>query len=149
MEMIPIIAILSTSAMVVLVVYFVTRGRQRRVELQTEMQSRLIDRFGTAPELIEFLHSPAGRQFVQGVQSAPGALARERILSGFTRAIVLLSVGTAFLVLQLTVDNDFAVPAAILTSLGIGYLIATVVSYKLSGKLASNDLPPALRQENP
>jgi hypothetical protein len=149
MDMIPIIAILSSSTMVVLVVYFVTRGRQRKVEMQTQMQSRLIDRFGTAPELIEFLHSPAGRQFVQGVQSAPGAFARERILSGFTRAIVLLSLGGAFIFLQLTLDDDFAVPAALLTALGIGYLVATFVSYKMSGKLVPSDLPPALRQENP
>lgn len=148
MEMIPIIAILSTSAMVVLVVYFVTRGRQRRVEVQTEMQSRLIDRFGTAPELVEFLHSPAGRQFVQGVQTAPAVLTRERVLSGFTRAIVLTSVGLAFLMLTFMVDDDFAVPAAILTSLGIGYLLSTFVSYRLSSRFETNELPPALRQQN-
>ena len=93
MVWIPIIGILSSSAMVVLVVYFVTRARQRRVEAQVEMQSKLIDRFGSAPELVSFLQSPAGRQFVTGVQSAPDVLTRERILSGFTRAIVLSSLG--------------------------------------------------------
>ncbi len=148
MEMIPIIAILSSSSMVVLVVYFVTRARQRRVEVQTEMQSRLIDRFGTAPELVQFLHSPAGRQFVEGVQTAPALLTRERILSGFTRAIVLSSVGLAFLMLTLLVDDDFAVPAAILGSLGLGYLASTFLSYKLSGRFATTELPPSMRQEN-
>lgn len=147
MEWIPISAILSSSAMVVLVVFFVTRGRQRRVEVQTEMQSRLIDRFGSAPELVEFLHSPAGRQFVQGVQTAPAVLTRERILGGFTRAIVLTSVGSAFVLLTFMFDDGFAVPAAILTSLGIGYLLSTILAYKLSGKFETSDLP-ALRQEN-
>jgi hypothetical protein len=140
MEMIPIVAILSSSAMVVLVVYFVTRSRQRRMEMQTEMQSRLIDRFGTAPELIEFLHSPAGRQFVAGVQTVPAAMARERILGGMTRAIVTTSLGGAFLLLTFLYEDEFAVPAAILLSLGLGFLISTIVSYKLSNKLTAGDL---------
>jgi hypothetical protein len=135
MEMIPIIGMLSSSATVVLIVYFVTKARQRRVEVQVEMQSRLIDRFGTAPELVEFLHSPAGQKFVAGVQLAPAALTRERLMSGFSRAIVLTMLGGAFLFLTFYTDDDFAVPAAILFFLGVGYLIATFVSYKLSAKL--------------
>jgi hypothetical protein len=135
MEMIPIIGMLSSSATVVLIVYFVTKARQRRVEVQVEMQSRLIDRFGSAPELVEFLHSPAGRTFVTGVQGAPAALTRERLMSGFSRAIVLTMLGAAFLFLTYYSDDDWVVPAAILFFLGIGYLIATYVSYKLSAKL--------------
>lgn len=138
MEMIPIIAILATSTMTVLVVFFVTRARQRRVEVQTEMQARLIDRFGTAPELVEFLHSPAGRQFVAGVQTAPSILTRERVLGGLTRAIVLTALGTAFLLLTVFYDDDFAVPAAIVGSLGVGYLISTIVSYKLADKFTTD-----------
>lgn len=135
LEMIPIVGIISSSAMVVLVVYFVTRARQRRVEAQVEMQSRLIDRFGTAPELVQFLHSPAGREFVTGVQGAPAALTRERLMGGFSRAIVLTALGAAFLFLTFYTDDGFAVPAAILFFLGVGYLVATFVSYKLSAKL--------------
>jgi uncharacterized membrane protein len=135
MEMIPIIGIVSSSVMTVLIVYFVTRARQRRVEVQAEMQSRLIDRFGSAPELVEFLHSPAGRSFVTGVQGAPAALTRERLMSGFSRAIVLTMLGAAFLFLTLYDNEDWAIPAAIVLFLGIGYLIATYVSYKLSAKL--------------
>ena len=144
-DLIPILGILSSSAMVVLIVFIVSRARARKVEVQAEVQSRLIDRFGSAPELIEFLQSPAGRQFVTGVQSAPAILTRERLMSGFTRAIVLSMLGLAFLGLTFFVDHDFAVPAAILFSLGIGYLIATFVSYKLSVRMLGGDVlhPPA------
>lgn len=139
MELIPIIGILSSSTMVVLIVYFVARSRARRAEVQAEVQGKLIDRFGTAPELIEFLQSPAGRQFVSGVQSAPAVLLRERIASGFTRSIVLTALGGAFLFLTFFDSEDFVVPAAILFSLGIGYLLATLVSYRLNAKL-QNDI---------
>ena len=135
MIFIPILGILCSSAMVVLVVWLVTRSRHRKVEVQVEMQSKLIDRFGSAPELIQFLQSPAGQQFVSGVQIAPALLTRERILTGFSRAIILTMLGAAFLGLTFWIDNDFAVPAALLIALGLGYLLATFVSYKLSGKL--------------
>jgi hypothetical protein len=139
MELIPIIGILSSSAMVVLVVYFVTRARQRRVEVQVEMQSRLIDRFGAAPELVEFLHSPAGKQFISGVSSAPDVLTRERIQGGFTRSIVLTMLGVAFVFLAILDNGDFAVPAAIILALGIGFFLATMVTYKMSRPAGSDD----------
>lgn len=139
---IPIIGMVTSTVMVVLVVYFVARGRQRRAEIQAEVQTKLIDRFGSAPELIEFLQSPAGRQFVSGVQGVPGALARERILSGFTRSIVLSMLGAAFLALTLFYEDNFAVPAAILLSLGIGYFIATFVSWRLAASMDGDVFRP-------
>ena len=131
---IPIIGTVASAITVVLVVFFVTRSRQRKVEAQVEMQSKLIDRFGSAPELVTFLQSPAGRQFISGVQSAPEVLTRERIMSGFTRAVVLSSLGIAFLMLAGMYDNGWSVPAAIVLSLGVGYFIATFISYKLTAK---------------
>lgn len=143
MDMIPIISILASFTAAVLIVLFVTRARQRRAELQAEMQSKLIERFGSAPEMIQFLQSPAGREFVAGVQAAPINRTRERILGGFTRSIVLTSLGAAFMFLTFYDDNDFIVPGAIVLSLGIGYFIATIVSWKLSSSLAVSDATSA------
>ena len=143
MDMIPITGILASFTAAVLIVFFVTRARQRRVELQTEMQSKLIERFGSAPEMIEFLQSPAGREFVAGVQTSSMSEMRDRILGGFTRSIVLTSLGVAFMFLTFYDDNDFVVPAAIVLSLGIGYFIATIVSWKLSSSLTVSAQPGA------
>lgn len=142
MEMIPIVGILASFSAAVLIVYFITRAKQRRVELQAEMQSRLIDRFGSGPELTEFLQSPAGKQFVGTVQAAPTLMTRERIMGGFTRSIVLTALGAAFMFLTFwDRDDDWVVPAAILLFLGLGYFIATVVSYKLSKRIDAEILP--------
>lgn len=139
MEMIPIIGILGSSTMVVLVVWLVSKARTRRAEVQAEVQSKLIDRFNSAPELIDFLQSSAGRQFVSGVQSAPAQMVRERIISGFSRSIILTMLGAAFGILSFFYSDDFAVPAAILFFLGLGYVIATYVSLKLANRLAPDD----------
>lgn len=139
MEVIPLAGILGSFTAAVLIVYFVSAARQRRAELQAEVQSKLIDRFGSSPEMIEFLKSSSGREFVTGVHEAPTLLTRERILNGITRSIVLTALGSAFLGLTFFYDDDFAVPAAILFCLGVGYLIATVVSYRLSSKFHFGD----------
>ena len=135
MEMIPIVGILSSFGAAVLIVFFVTRARQRNVELQAEMQSKLIERFGSAPEMINFLQSPAGREFVSGVRIAPINQTRERILGGFTRSIVLTALGAGFLLLTFLEEDAFVIPGTILLSLGIGYFIATIVSWRLSSRL--------------
>lgn len=145
---IPIVGTLATAVTIVMVVFYVTRGRQRRVEAQVQMQSKLIDRFGSAPELVSFLHSPAGRQFITGVQSAPEVLTRERIMSGFTRGVVLSTLGLAFLGLAVFSDDSWSVPAAIVLALGVGYFIATYISYRLSEKVHAGELGPQTNGAN-
>jgi hypothetical protein len=137
MEMIPIVAIIMSFGTAILIVYFITRAKNRNAELQAEMQSKLIDRFGSAPELVTFLQSPAGRDFVKGVQSTPRNATRERILGGFTRSIVLTALGASFVFLTFWEDSGFVIPGAIILSLGIGYFLATIVSWRLSAKLSA------------
>jgi len=147
MELIPLFGIVCSSLMVVLVVALVTKSRQRRVEAQVQMQSKLIERFGSAPELVQFLHSPAGQQFVTGVNVAPTLFARERIMSGFTRAIVMTALGASFMFLAFfQEDSGWIIPASIVFSLGIGYLIATFVTYRFAAKFGDvSGLPPVVR----
>ena len=135
-EWIPIIGILASSATAIMIVAVVSRSKQARVEAQVQMQSKLIERFGSAPELVQFLHSPAGQQFVKGVNTAPTYFARERIVSGFTRAIILTALGLAFVFLAAFQDDSgWIVPAAIVFALGLGYLAATFVTYRFAAKV--------------
>ena len=99
------------------------------------MQSKLIERFGSAPEMISFLQSPAGREFVAGVQRPIVNQTRERILGGFTRSIVLSALGLGFLFLTFWEDNGWVIPGVIVLSLGLGYFVATMVSWRLSARL--------------
>ena len=143
-DWIPIVGIVTSTVMVIWVVALVTKSRERRVEAQVAMQSKLIERFGSAPELVQFLHSPAGRQFVAGVQGAPTTLTRERIMSGFTRAIIMTFLGLAFTVIAiLERDSGWYIPASIVFALGLGYLLATFLSWRLAQSIREdNALPP-------
>jgi hypothetical protein len=135
-EWIPIIGILASSATAIWIVAVITRSRQARVEAQVQMQSKLIERFGSAPELVQFLQSEAGQKFVSGVTSAPTFFARERIVSGFTRAIIMTALGLAFVFLAAFQDESgWIVPAAVVFALGLGYLAATFVTYRFAAKV--------------
>lgn len=125
------------------VVLIVARARQRRQELQADVQSKLIEKFGSARELTEFLHSQAGREFVSGVQTGSRVVAGERVLGGIRRAIILSFAGLACLALWgVTGDLGWVFPGFILLALGIGYLVAAMVSMKLSAQLGASPPPP-------
>ena len=123
------------------VVIILARGQQRRQELQAEVQTKLIEKFGTAPELVDFLHSQAGREFVTGVQTTSRIVAGDKVISGIRRSIVLAFAGMAFLALWgVTGVIGIAFPGFILLALGLGYFVASMVSMKLSQQFG---VPPS------
>ena len=132
-EWIPILGIVFGTIGWVIVVLAFFWSRSRRLQLQAEVQSKLIERFGSTPELVQFLHSQAGRDFVNGVQTGTMYAARERVLSGIRKAIILSFLGAAFIALWLITDvTGLSWPGVLLLALGLGYFVATYVSLTLS-----------------
>src|SRR6266487_1777328 len=126
---IPIISIIGTSATVVLIVWLVTRARQRRAEMRSEVQMKLIDKFGSSAEFVKFLESPSGLQFLE----QPRRASRDRALGGLTATLVCTFLGLAFFGCALVFrDSGWFVPAFILTGIGLAFLISTVISWKLT-----------------
>ena len=126
---IPIISIVGTSATVVLIVWLVTRARQRRAEMRSEVQMKLIDKFGSSAEFVKFLESPSGQQFLE----QPRRASRDRTLGGITAALVCTFIGLAFLGCAFIFgDPGFYVPAFILIGIGLAFTISTVISWKLT-----------------
>src|SRR5215210_5365894 len=101
----PIIVSLGFFAMVVWIVWLGTNSKNRRAQAQADVQSKLIERFGSAKEFIEFLQSPAGRQFVTGVEVTSNLYARDRIISGFGKGVVLSLLGLGFLAIWIFDEN--------------------------------------------
>ena len=129
---IPIIISLGFFAMVVIIVWLGTSSKNRRAQVQADVQSKLIERFGTAKEFIDFLQSPAGREFVTGVEVTTTLYARDRIISGFSKGTVLSLLGLGFLAIWVADHNrGFMYPGFILLGLGAGFFLSTLVALKL------------------
>jgi hypothetical protein len=115
--------------MSVAIVWIVMRAKQRRAEMRTEVQMKLIEKFGSSAELVKFLESPAGQQFLE----QPRRMSRDRALGGLTSALVCTFIGLAFLGSALVMgDPGFYIPAFILIGIGVAFFISAAISWKLT-----------------
>src|SRR5436190_16423673 len=128
MVFIPIIISVGFFMMIAFIVWANANTKSQQARYNAEVQTKLIDRFGSGPEMIEFLKSPEGQQFATGISKLPKLAARDRVVGGFTRAIFLTFLGVAFLTLEFTeMENPgFLITGAILTALGLANLVSSI-----------------------
>ena len=132
--LIPVVSVAGFYIMVALIVWVVVNGRKARAAMRADVQTRMIDKFSASPEFVTFLQTDQGKDFVKSFEENPRAQGAERILSGVTRSVVLSILGLGFLAINLTsaADEGFAIAGWILLALGVGYFIATIVTYRMS-----------------
>ena len=115
-----------------------TTKRQRRLKAQAELHGRLLDKFGSAREVVEFLQTPGGAQFVDSISSD-----REEPSNGIMRSthrgiiLVIVAAGCLFLswYFRNSGENPLLVIGVILLCLGVGFLLSAVASQRLSRTL--------------
>jgi hypothetical protein len=117
----------------------VTSMRQRaNTRMRTEVYNRLIDKFSSAPELIEFLRSDAGLRFIEE-QTVETSQPLAKILSSIRLGVSLALVGGGMLLVgnfwDRTLGPDLyivlGVGGTVAVTAGAGFIIAAAISYKL------------------
>jgi hypothetical protein len=123
----------------------------RSVKIQTDVHSRLMERFSSNDELMTYIQSPAGRQFLQGLpaapelSSAPAAVAAPltRILWSVQAGVVLVCAGIGLLTIKQYMFDEVAemllVWGVLGLSVGVGFVLAAGASYILSHRLGLFD----------
>lgn len=113
---------------------------KQRADMRTraEIYNRLIDKFGTAPEFIEFLKSDAGIRFIdENTVEKIGPLGK--ILTAVSVGLVLTMLGIGLVVTGNIFGNSLggdlyivlAVGGVCALMVGIGLLISAAISYRL------------------
>ena len=123
-----------------------TSKRQRKMKAQAELHGRLLDKFGSAREVVEFLQTPGGAQFVDSISSD-----REEPSNGILRSthrgiiLVIVAAGCLFLnwYYRNSGENPLLVIGVILFCLGVGFLASAAVSHRLSRTLGLAQRPGA------
>lgn len=122
---------------------------------QSDVHNKILDRFNTTEQLLEYIRTPAGSKFLE---SAPIPLHVERPASGKTSTlaarilwsvqigVVIAIVGLGMLLLSAVFDEDssqglFAL-GAIALCVGTGFIASAAVSLKLSRRLGLWEAPP-------
>lgn len=131
----------------------ITSMKQRaNTRTRAELYNKLFDKFGSAPELVEFLRSDAGLRFIEE-QAAEPSQPLMKIMSSIRLGVSLGLVGGGILVVGNLWDRTFgediynmiALVGTVALTAGVGFIIAAAISYKLC---KSWGLIPSLKNES-
>ena len=67
----------------------------RKSKLKSDLQHKLVEKFGNAQDLNTFLETESGSKFLNAL-TINGQLLRQKILSYITRGVILVFLGAAF-----------------------------------------------------
>jgi hypothetical protein len=152
----PVLIIVGLGAITFAIVrtFMENRTRRRLAELRASLHRDLVSKFGTSQELLAYLGSEAGRDLVVGSQQdAP--MPFKRILGAVQTGIVLVAVGTAFLLLRNVsgVGNDgetgFTFLGGMALAVGLGFLGSATAAWVLSRHWGLIELRPRLGAGSP
>jgi len=123
----------------VAVTIIVSFKQRANANTRAEIIGRLIDKFGTMPELITFLQSEIGGNLLEGYSVLPPAMSMS-ILNATRKGLILTFLGAGLLITASffgsSYGNDLfiwlAVGGTASVMAGIGFLISSAVSYRLA-----------------
>lgn len=106
---------------------------------RADLYTRLLDKFGSSTEFVDYLQTETGRQFFEELpvqQTSP----MSKILSSIQRGVILLLLGLGLVFLGNLYDNSLGgdlyiilvVSGTVALMVGTGFLISTGISYYLS-----------------
>ena len=132
----PMIGVVGIMVVIGWIVRIVTTSRRqtKMAALQAEMQENLLEKFGTSEEVIGYLESEAGRQFLDSATFERTNPYR-RILGSIQTGLILTLAGVAFLILRgqmAEADDAFVFLGALGLALGLGFLLSAVATFVLS-----------------
>jgi hypothetical protein len=108
----------------------------RKSKYKSDLQHKLVEKFGNAQDLNAFLETEGGSKFLNAL-TINGQLLRQKILSYITRGVILVFLGAGFFViggLFIEEQRFFTLGGIVTVALGLGFLVSTAISYILSKK---------------
>lgn len=136
------VVLLITSGLLWLIKTLVDHRRWSRLsKIQTDVHTKLLDRFSSNEDLLAYIQSPAGRKFLESTPisvDAPRALAApiSRILWSAQAGAVLTVLGIGITVVSRTTLEEVAPPlaaiGAVILALGVGFIVSAVLAYILT-----------------
>lgn len=127
------------------------RRWNRLSKVQTDVHTKLLDRFTANDDLLAYIQTPSGRKFLE---SAPIPLREEtrsigapfsRILWSLQAGVVVTLLGFALLFVSGRVAEEVAqgvfVMGVLILALGVGFMASAAVAYVISRRMGLLDRP--------
>jgi hypothetical protein len=136
------VVLLITSGLIWLIKTLIDQRRWSRLsKVQTEVHTKILDRFSSNEDLLAYIQTPAGRKFLESTPislDAPRAIAApiSRILWSAQAGAVLTVLGIGVTIVAQTTLEEVASPlaaiGAVILALGVGFLVSAVLAYILT-----------------
>lgn len=136
-ELIPMIVVPAIFFAIAWIVRVVSTNRRLRdsARSQAEVQMRLLEKFGTAPDLQRFLESDPGRKFVEGA-TIERANPFGKVLSSLQSGVITMLVGAGFFATRSVIGEDgyqaFTLLGTMALLIGAGFIASAALVYVLS-----------------
>ena len=153
------ILILLATLIIWLVRAFIQHRRWLKAsQVQAEVHTKLMERMTTNEELLAYVQSPAGRRFLEATPVRPEADSPSfsapvgSIIWSLMAGVVLTVLGIGFRYAGNVVKDDahdaIIVVGVIILSLGVGFIIASLMAFVLSSRLGLFPTKPAPESTN-
>jgi hypothetical protein len=136
------VILLIASGLIWLIKTLIDQRRWSRLsKIQTDVHTKILDRFSSNEDLLAYIQTPAGRRFLESTPiavDAPKALAApiSRILWSAQAGAVLTILGLGIILVSQTTLEEIAGPlgamGAVVIALGIGFLVSASLAYTLT-----------------
>lgn len=117
----------------------------RIFKLQTDVHGKLMDRFGTSPELLTYMNTEVGKRFLEGApitvgldRAHPVPSPVARVLTPLQIGVVMSLLGAGLLFLRHSLPEDAApllVVGIVLLMPGLGFIISAGITWFLAKHL--------------
>ena len=132
----------------------------RLAKVQTDVHTKLLDRFTANEDLLSYIKSPAGAKFLESspimLDAAPRSVGAPmgRILWSVQGGVVLMAAGIGLQFVSARVAGAASEPLRALgvlsIALGLGFVISAIISFTISKRLGLIEpAPPGPRAEPP
>jgi hypothetical protein len=117
------------------------RRWSRLSKVQTDVHTKILDRFSSNEDLLAYIQTPAGRKFLESTPitvDSPRSIAAPlgRILWSAQAGAVLTVLGVGILLVSQTTLEEIAPPlaamGAVVIALGVGFLVSALLAYFLT-----------------
>jgi hypothetical protein len=129
--LVPLVSVVAGSLLFMWAIWLGVKARMRRIELMTELQNKVLDKFGTSSEFVEFARTPEGRNWMTASSEGKSRQA-DKVLSSLRWGLILACFGGAFLILAAIQERDLVYPGFLIGSIGVGFLAHSLLAAKLA-----------------
>lgn len=119
-------------------VWLISRHRRERLQQNVDLRTRMLDKFGTSEEFVAFMHTDAGKNFLEA-STRIEKQGKSRVASSLSWAAILIMVGLAFFAIVLVEgDRGPMIPALLFLAIGTGLAISAYI-YSRFGRENGSD----------